>query len=128
MKEYKDKELMKRLYIEEENSQLEIADELDCGVATVSRWLRKHDIETRPSTREKLHSVVTDNRGYEILTLNNTKVQLHRLLAVAHHGVDSISGMEVHHKNEIPWDNRPENIELLTPSEHSKVTRKANQQ
>jgi len=42
----------------------------------------------------------------------------HRLLAVAEWGLDAVRGMDVHHQNNIPWDNRPENLELLTRAEH----------
>jgi len=45
-------------------------------------------------------------------------VYIHRLLAVAEYGYDKVSGSEVHHKNGIRWDNRPDNIEPLTPKEH----------
>jgi hypothetical protein len=45
---------------------------------------------------------------------------VHRLLAIAEHGTDAVAGQHVHHKNGIPFDNRPENLELLSPSEHSK--------
>jgi len=44
---------------------------------------------------------------------------VHRLLAVAEFGTEAVKDQHVHHKNEIPWDNRPENLELLTPAEHA---------
>jgi hypothetical protein len=43
----------------------------------------------------------------------------HRLIAVAEHGFDAVCGNVVHHKNDIPWDNRPENLELMTLAEHT---------
>lgn len=43
---------------------------------------------------------------------------VHRLLAIAEHGVDAVAGKSVHHKNNIPWDNRPENLEILSRSKH----------
>lgn len=46
------------------------------------------------------------------------RVLVHRLLAVAEWGFDAVVGKHVHHKNHIRWDNRPENIEPLDPSEH----------
>ena len=46
---------------------------------------------------------------------------VHRLVAVAEWGVDAIRGRDVHHKNGIPWDNRPENLEVLTRKEHREV-------
>jgi transposase len=48
-------------------------------------------------------------------------VMVHRLLAVAMYGFEEIKGKEIHHKSNVPWDNRPENIELLSSSEHSKL-------
>jgi hypothetical protein len=48
-------------------------------------------------------------------------VPVHRLVAVAEYGFDEVKNMDVHHKNEIKWDNRPENLELLTRSEHRKL-------
>ena len=44
----RDPELLRRLYIEEERSTIEIAERLDCGSSTVATWLHRHDIETRP--------------------------------------------------------------------------------
>lgn len=46
---------------------------------------------------------------------------VHRLLAIAKYGPDIVKDKHVHHKNGIRWDNRPENIGLLDPSEHSKL-------
>lgn len=43
---------------------------------------------------------------------------VHRLTAIAEYGIDAVKGMHVHHRNRIPWDNRPENLELLPPDRH----------
>lgn len=51
-------------------------------------------------------------------------VAVHQLLAISegyspYDVFDGSTGnFEVHHINEISWDNRPENIEMLTPEEH----------
>lgn len=44
---------------------------------------------------------------------------IHRLTAIAEHGYEAVKGKEVHHKNEIPFDNRPGNLEPLTVKEHN---------
>jgi hypothetical protein len=53
---------------------------------------------------------------------NDGQVAVHQLLAIAMgedpHDVFSNSEYQVHHKNNVPWDNRPSNIELLTAGEH----------
>jgi hypothetical protein len=43
---------------------------------------------------------------------------MHRLLAVAEFGLDAIKGKHVHHVNGLRWDNRLDNLEVLTPQEH----------
>lgn len=50
-------------------------------------------------------------------------VRVHRLLAVAEFGFDKVKEMSVHHQSIIPWDNRPENIELMTKSQHQSYHR-----
>jgi hypothetical protein len=47
MSEWRNKEKLEELYLEEEMSMAEIADELGCADVTVQYWLDKHDIETR---------------------------------------------------------------------------------
>lgn len=48
------------------------------------------------------------------------KIYLHRLLAVAEHGLNAVRGSEIHHKNGIPWDNRPSNLKVVSRTEHMK--------
>jgi len=68
----------------------------------------------------------TDDQGYPRWQ-SKTRVEegrrthnfhVHRLLAIAEHGVDAVVGSDVHHVNGIPWDNRPSNIEILEHGEH----------
>ncbi|WP_394297586.1 HNH endonuclease [Halorubrum sp. BV1] len=42
------------------------------------------------------------------------------MLAVSEYRFDSVHNMDVHHQNGIPWDNRPENIELISKEEHDR--------
>ena len=62
--------------------------------------------------------------GYEcvIREYKNSRYRfyIHRLLAVSEYGIESVKGKDVHHKNNIPWDNRPENIELMTKEKHGR--------
>jgi len=135
---------LREQYIEEQRSALDIADE--CGVHhdTIYDRLEEFDIERRtveeatnisdkmgfekrlhPAWKERAAYLVhgRDKYPYWRENWNGSKnsVFVHRLLAVAEYGVDAVEGKEVHHKNGVRWDNRPENIELLTPSEHSKL-------
>lgn len=125
----RDEDELKRLYHDEGLSQPEIAEKLGCYDTTVSKWFRKHGIETddREYTRRmearrvNRASFGLDTGGYEAWKAGRDSYRVHRLLAVAEYGVDAVVGKDVHHKNHIPWDNRPENIELLTPAEHGDI-------
>lgn len=44
---WRNEELLRRMYVEEEMSTIEIADEWGCGTSTVTKWLHKHEIQTR---------------------------------------------------------------------------------
>lgn len=123
----RDETWLREKYIEESLSQHEIADLLGCGQMTVSRWCQKHGIETRKANFEK-YGCHTFDDGYEIFSHRPKDgsggfVKVHRLIMVAEEGFDAVEGMEVHHKNGIRWDNRPENLELLTPSNHISLHR-----
>ena len=101
----------------------EMADACDASISTIPRWMDKYDIERRSSwvSRSSLHpSIFTEREGYVRAASQQDYARLHRLLAVAEHGFDAVCGADVHHRNDIPWDNRPDNIRLLTRAEHAR--------
>ena len=122
---WRDPELLRTLYHEEGCSLRDIADKFGCTPRTVNVWMDKYGIETRPSPHDKPVYFGMTHQGYEgwVHTSNNTTqhVLVHRMLAVAEHGMESVAGRIVHHKNGIKWDNRIENIELMTQSEHATI-------
>lgn len=128
--DHTDPETLRRLYWDERLSGLEIADL--CGVSdnTIYKWMKKFGIERRNARSAKLNShrnepakLRTREDGYECWSSfpndNRKSISVHRLLAVSEYGIDEVKGKHVHHKSNIPWDNRPENIELMDPKEHS---------
>jgi len=48
-------------------------------------------------------------------------VLVHRLLAVSEYGYEKVCNNVVHHKNEVKWDNRPDNIEVMSRTVHAKL-------
>lgn len=128
---YKDKNLLRELYVERRLSAVEIAERLGCAKRTVYRWLDEHGIDTRsPSEAAKLRKLrepphFRTHKGYEQVVSavdgeQNTAL-IHRLVAVSEHGFGGVSGKQVHHSNNIPWDNRPENLELVDIDEHARI-------
>lgn len=119
---WQDKETLEELYCEKDMSIVEIANELDGGHNTISKWLHKHGIETRKGHDERHSHYSTSDAGYERWRITDgdsyRAVKIHRLLAVAEHGLEATNGKHVHHKNGVRWDNRAENIELKTPEQH----------
>jgi len=114
---------LRRLYYEAEYSTVDLADHYGMAERTVARWMDKEGMPRRPSSREQTHACFyTTQNGYEEwATLTSKKhhcFRVSRLLAVAEYGFEAVAGKDVHHKNHIPWDNRPENIEVLSPEEH----------
>jgi len=51
-REYKDKDIMTNLYVNQRLSAKEIAGFIGCGENTVLRWLKKHGIKALASTFE----------------------------------------------------------------------------
>lgn len=124
-----DAQLLEHLYWDCGWSTVDIASKTDVSPRTVSHKMEEHGIDRRERYDAIRTAVGTDHAyhyigggGYEeCVSLYNGErsyVKIHRLLAVAEHGVDAVEGKHIHHKNGIPWDNRPENIEVLTPTEH----------
>jgi len=117
---YRSKQTLRILYHGEQLTSYEVANRLGCSQATVLRWMDRHDIETRQAATVKgKTSICVDEQGYERVWSSEEYVRLHRLLAVAEWGFEAVRDMNVHHKNEIKWDNRPENLEIMTHGEHT---------
>lgn len=131
MKEYKDPDVLMQMHWDEDKSLREMGREFDVSHRTIGYWFDKHDLTRRgtggeyPYARLYTESEHSGSAGYELWkfkTDGETKrFRVHRLLAIAEYGVDAVENMTVHHKNGIKWDNRPENIELLSNEEHSKL-------
>jgi transcriptional regulator with XRE-family HTH domain len=122
-KKYRDKGWLLKQYVEKKLTQSEMAEKAGCGQHTISRWLRKYDINTRDKSDYITHPFVGKHpKGYIEARCQagetDDRVYIHRLVAVAEYGFDEVCGMDVHHKNGFGRDNRPENIELRTPEEH----------
>ena len=129
---WRDRCLMRTLYVDADKSSYEIGELVGCAHNTVSKWLRRHEIETETNpgveaaqaAKRKAHaSLSVTGHGYEDFKSHNSDgttdhLKHHRLLAVAEYGFDALCGSAVHHKNGIPWANWPDNIEIMPDSEH----------
>jgi len=111
-KPWKDEKRLRELHQDRGLSGAQMAPILGCSSATVLRWLDRFGIFTPVEFR------TTPDKGYEKWRNGDSSLYHHRLLAVAEYGFDAVVGKRIHHKNDIPWDNRPENIIPLSRSEH----------
>jgi hypothetical protein len=124
-KPWRDKELVNELYHDKEMSGPEIAELMGCSVQPIYSRIddtRNTSEANRIWTWKLPLNIRTDQDGYERF---QTKVHgksmsfaHHRLIAVAEYGFRALDGNVVHHKNGIPWDNRPSNLELMPQSDH----------
>jgi transposase-like protein len=127
---WRDRDTLYQKYVVERKHQSEVADELGCDQQTVSRWLRRHGIATRPPGQLKHPRFGLNTNGYEVAQTYSTvydfeaRVPIHRLIALMEGELEVEEFYDeeviVHHKNKLRWDNRPENLEVMTNSEHAK--------
>ncbi len=120
-------EFLQREYVEKGRSARDIADGKDYSRNHVQRSLEYHGMEIR-SRKEAIWekhgnkcAYRTHPRGHVVIGAGDDMLYVHQLLAIAE-GADphDVFGgdFHCHHKNEIPWDNRPDNLEVLAESEH----------
>lgn len=126
---WRDEDVLVELYHEKGLTLEQVARELEVDWKTVFNWMDHHGIERRSHGESKRMSSLrkpapfhTDKEGYELWRFNYDGVShpigVHRLLAVAEYGFEAVRGKYIHHRNEVPWDNRPENIVPMDPRDH----------
>ena len=123
---WKDPDTLERLYWEEGLTLEEIGDKLGCSAGTVGSWMARFDIPRELTPDKKPAYFYTNKAGYEIAKSKHNgtsySVGIHQLLAIYNgecpKDVFSNGEYHVHHKEPIPWLNTPDNIELLTASDH----------
>lgn len=123
-------EVMRRLYIEKQMTEREIARRVGCSRDKIQNRLEKFGFERRSmgearALRELRKPLTLKmNNGYRNCRTHHKGVQynvrIHRLAAVAWFGWDAVVGKVVHHKNSHKLDNREENLEPMTNSAHTK--------
>ena len=115
---------LRELYWDEGLSLREIADRFGCHHTTVRQYMDRYEIPRRDGGGKPeavSHAPLCQhNDGYEMWVSDHDVALVHRLVAVAEHSVEAVRGLHVHHENGIQWDNRPENLVLVTPDQHGR--------
>lgn len=129
---WRNEEKLRQKYEVEGKGMKPIADDWDTSRETISRWLDNHDIEKKKATeyygggsRSVFDGCYQVLNGYTKLAESGgerASVYVHQLTAIAYgadpHSIFSDGDYHVHHKNGVRWDNRPQNLEVVTPKEH----------
>lgn len=122
---YDNEEWLREQYVEKELSMNDMAEKAGTTATTIRNRMVEYGIERREPGGQKqryatLRMMDTGHMSWESWTEDggNKYMLVHRLLAVAEHGVDAVKDNHVHHENHIPWDNRPDNLDVLSVSDH----------
>jgi len=131
MAEYQKANVLKEHFYTKEMNQQQIAEKFDVSHQTISRWMNEHGINPGQDSshfqRKEHTTFLTDAEGYERADSydpgagSKEYVKIHRLVAVAEYGFDTVCGGVVHHLNGIPFDNRPVNLEVFSNPEHMEM-------
>jgi len=125
-KPWHDPERLQELYHGQELSAKRVADVMGCSPQTVRHWLIEFDIERRAASYRTVELSDNPQRRYPTIYDSHdgesSGVLIHRFVAYA---VGKMSfeelcdpNMVVHHRTNVGWDNRPENLEVMSRSEH----------
>jgi transposase len=127
-----DESWMREKYHGEGMSITDLSEHLGVSRMPISRALDRYDIEAHDNGYRsgKLHpGFRIHEQGYiEAYSKYQTDdgewkqdhLRVHRLVAVSQHGFDAVCDSVIHHRNGIPWDNRPDNLEVMDKRNHVK--------
>jgi transposase len=121
-KPWHDPERLRELYHGEELSAARVADEMGCSPQTVRHWLIEFGIERRSCNHRTIDTPDSIQRRYPTVSGGHSTVLIHRFLAyaVGKMSFDELCDPDivVHHRSNVGWDNRPENLEVMSRSDH----------
>lgn len=138
----KDRAILWTLFHDHELTQEEMSVWAGCSQRTISNWMQELNVPANristkrsPTKRKKRAHTKSDGQidyrqadaqGYERWDVyadgSWTSVLVHRLLAVAEYGCEALHrDMDIHHKNGIQWDNRPDNIAVMDHADHARM-------
>lgn len=131
-KPYANESTLRELYYGQGMGAPKIAEKFGVGYGAIYYQMDKFGIERRSRSEVQIVrslkepcSFRVDTEGYENAYVYHegeySGVKLHRLLMAVDNDLDDLKGMIVHHRNGVKWDNRKENLELMTPEEHARL-------
>lgn len=133
IEKYKLEDVLREQYVKQGKTLKELEEEWGTHRGTIHYWMSQHGVERRRhvATPVRRASFGLDSSGYERMqsripgTRKNDAIQLHQLVVIAE-GADpemvfSGGDYHCHHRNGIPWDNRPGNVELLSREAHQRA-------
>lgn len=123
--ELPDADILRRMYWDKGMTVQEISDKLGIFKYHIWKEMGAQGIERRDSRESTVRYdepvIKTYGDGYAYLVYNDGEsrsIKMHRFNALVDHSLDELKGKQVHHRNGVTWLNYPENLEVLTPSEH----------
>jgi hypothetical protein len=136
--EYKDPDILEKLYQNEGLSTHAIAEKFGVSSGTIHHALVSMGIDTRSRSEANSEGPgvayhTQKESGYPAVSARGSdrtvQVRVHQLVAIAD-GADpqdvfSNGSYHVHHKNGCAFNNRPSNLEILTAEEHAALTHKS---
>lgn len=117
-------------------STREMAEKAGCGQSTISRWMDKLDVDTRDKATAQRERYGPPRprvqNGYVYFRCqcgdSDARAGVHQLVAIAN-GADpykvfsgKTGGWSTHHDNRVRWDNRPENVDVLSVEDHGEIS------
>jgi hypothetical protein len=125
---WRDAETLRHLYHDEGLSQREVAERLGCAGSTVDKWMSKLGVEkrTKSDARGGGVSFRHTRQGYAMVVVSHgthsTPIRVHQLVAIGNgadpYDIFSDGDYHVHHRNDHPSDNRPENLSVIRAGDH----------